>query len=141
MTNSELSTEEFFKLLWAETEQSPTVTSEEVAAAQSYHARRNRRDIIIAERGRLYEASKLLCASEMIKIRPLSTENLVEYDVRRELREKHLEEMRTHWWKQIDEMWSIPPTEFEKVVCNPWLWYPTITWAISLIIIAFIYNR
>ena len=109
MTNSELSTEEFFALLWAETETSPTVPSEEVAAAQSYHARRNRHDIIIAERGRLYEASKRLCASEMIKIRPSSTENLVEYDVRRELREKHLEEMRTHWWKQIDEMWSIPP--------------------------------
>ena len=122
ITNSELSTEEFFKLLWAETEQSPTVTSEEVAAAQSYHARRNRRDIIIAERGRLYEASKRLYRGEMIKIRPSSTENLDEYVARRKLREKYLEEMRTHWWKQIDEMWSIPPTEFEKVVCNPWLW-------------------
>ena len=109
MTNSELSTEEFFKLLWAETEQSPTVTSEEVAAAQSYHARRNRRDIIIAERGRLYEASKRLYRGEMIKIRPSSTENLDEYVARRKLREKHLEKMRTHWWKQIDEMWSIPP--------------------------------
>lgn len=141
MTNAELSTEEFYKLLCAETEQSPTVPSEEVAAAQSYHARRNRRDIIIAERGRLYEASKRLCASELIKIRPSSTENLVEYELRRELREKYLEEIRTHWWKQIEEDWSIPPTEFEKVVCNPWLWYPTITWAISLIIIAFIYNH
>ena len=141
MTNSELSTEEFFKLLWAETEISPTVTSEEVAAAQSYHARRNRRDIIIAERGRLYKASKLLYLDEMIKIRPSSTENLDEYVARRNLREKYLEEMRTHWWKQIDEMWSIPPTEFEKVVRNPWFWYPTVTWAISLIMIAFIYNR
>lgn len=65
VTEPELSLGEFFAALSAEIEKSPKIVPEYVAAAQSREARRQRRDAIIAERGRLYEASKRLVAGEV----------------------------------------------------------------------------
>jgi hypothetical protein len=69
-----------------------------------------------AERGRLYEASKRLVAHEMVKISPVRTEKLADYVARRDARERELEEVRWEWWRLVDEMWPIPPTELERIL-------------------------
>jgi hypothetical protein len=115
MTEPVLSLDEFRAALWAEFEKSPTIVSEQVAAAQSRQARRLRRDAIIAERGRLYEASIRLVANEMLKIRPTTT-TLADYLKRRNARERELEEVRRDWWRLVDEMWPIPPTELQQIM-------------------------
>ena len=114
VTEPELSLGEFRAALLAEMEKSPTIVSEQVAAAQSRHARRLRRDAIIAERGRLYEASKRLVAREMVKITPTTT--LADYVKRRDARERELEEVRWEWWRSVDEMWPVPPTELQRIM-------------------------
>lgn len=111
-----LSLGEFLAALWAETEKSPTIVSEEVAAAQSWQARRLRRDAIIGERGRLYEASMRLVAREMGKIQPTTT--LADYVERRDARERELEEVRRDWWRLVDEMWPVPPTELNPPISD-----------------------
>ncbi|WP_454650623.1 hypothetical protein [Bradyrhizobium liaoningense] len=134
MTEPALSLDEFFAALWAETEKSPTIVSKEVAAAQSWQARRSRRDAIIAERGRLYEASKRLVAREMVKINPSPTTTLADYVERRDARERELEEARSAWWRVVDEMWPIPPTELELVMSKVrWGWWVAIVAGLSLL--------
>jgi hypothetical protein len=134
MTEPALSLDEFHAVLWAEMEKSPTIVSEEVAAAQSWQARRLRRDAIIAERGRLYESSKRLVAREMVKIiSPAKTEKLADYVKRRDVRERELEEVRQHWWRSVDEMWPIPSTELEQIMrVVRWGWWVAIVAGLSL---------
>jgi hypothetical protein len=133
VTEPVLSLDEFVAALWAETEKSPTIVSEEVAAAQSWQARRSRRDAIIAERGRLYEASKRLVAREMVKISPNPTKTLAEYVERRDAHERELEELRWRWCRLIDEMWPVPPTELEQIMRRVrWSWLVGIVAALSL---------
>ncbi|MGY8679069.1 hypothetical protein Q2941_14895 [Bradyrhizobium sp. UFLA05-153] len=130
ITEPPLSLDEFFAALWAETEKSPKIVSEEVAAAQSWQACRSRRDAIIAERGRLYEASKRLVAREMVKISPTTT--LEDYVKRRDARKGELEEARLHWWRTVDEMWPVPPTELEQIMSKVrWGWWVAIIAALS----------
>jgi hypothetical protein len=123
VTEPELSLGEFFAALSAEIEKSPKIVPEYVAAAQSREARRQRRDAIIAERGRLYEASKRLVAGEVSKINPNPTATLADYVKRRDAREQELEEARRAWWRMVDEMWPVPPeepTELEQVMRGLW---------------------
>jgi hypothetical protein len=122
MTEPELSLDQFFAALRAETEKSPKIVSEEVAAAQSWQARRSRRDAIIAERGRLYEVSKRLVAGEMEKIRPARTETLADYVKSRDARERELEEARRAWWQSVDERWAVPPTELQLIMRGRFWW-------------------
>jgi hypothetical protein len=133
MTEPELSLDEFIAALWAETKKSPTIVSEEIAAAQSWQARRLRRDTIIAERGRLYEASKRLVAREMVKISPSPQKTLADYVERRDARERELEELRRDWWRIVDETWPIPPTELEQIMRGVrWGWWVAIVAGLSL---------
>lgn len=111
----ELSLSEFYAALSAEMEKSPTIVSEQVAAAQSRQARRSRRDAIIAERGRLYEASIRLVAGEMAKITPTMTTTLAGHVKRRDARERDLDEVRREWWRSVDEMWPVPPNELHPI--------------------------
>ena len=135
MTEPVLSLDEFRAALWAETEKSPTIVSEQVAAAQSRQARRLRRDAIIAERGRLYEASKRLVAGEMGKISPTTT--FADYKERCRARERELEEVRWDWWRLVDEMWPVPQTEREQIMRAMdtgfrWVWWMAIVAGLSL---------
>jgi hypothetical protein len=82
----------FCAALRAEMQKSPEIVSEHVAAQQSWGARRQRRDAIIAERGRLYDASKRLIAVEMAKLSP---RDYLEH--RDDARRQELEELRGKW--------------------------------------------
>lgn len=136
MTEPPLSLREFFDILNAERKKSPTVVSDEVAAAQSWHARRSWRDAIIAERGRLYEASRQLVAGELVKISPSRTEPLEHYVTRRDEREHELEEARLAWWRVVEEDWPIPPTELQRIIRQiRWYWWVMIV--VSLLIFWF----
>jgi hypothetical protein len=114
MNEQEVSFGDFSAALFAEMKKSPKIVSEQVAAAQSRQARRSRRDAIIAERGRLYEVSKRLLACEMAKLNPTTT--LDEYVKRRDWYERELEKLRWEWWRLVDEMWPIPPTELQQIM-------------------------
>jgi hypothetical protein len=125
VTEPELSLGEFHAALLAEMEKSPTIVPEWVAAAQSRQARRVRRDAIIAERGRLFEASKQLVAREVLKISPRNDATLEDYVERRDARERELEEVRREWWREyIDETWRIPPTDLQWMERGlQWVWW------------------
>jgi hypothetical protein len=104
---------EFCAALRTEMEKSPEIVPEYVAAQQSWAARRHRRDAIIAERGRLYDASKRLLAVEIGKLSP---RDYLEH--RDDARRRELEELRSEWWRVVNEMWPVPPTDFERIMCE-----------------------
>jgi len=116
VTEPALSLDEFRAALLAELEKSPTIVPERVAALQSREARRQRRDTIIAERARLYDASERLLADAMVKTNPTTTP--VDYGRRREL-----EQVRKEWCRRVDETWRVPPevpTELQHYIRGLW---------------------
>jgi hypothetical protein len=106
----------FAAALRAEMQKSPEIVPPYTAAQQSWAARRQRRDAIIAERGRLHDASERLLAGEMLKLKPTGKDSFKNYVKRRDVRERELRELRKEWWRLVDEMWPVPPTELERIM-------------------------